>query len=82
MRFKQRLNDLVMDSYKFITYNGAKTLHINDSYGIKEGLSANFIVLDAENYYEALIKDAAVLYSYRKGRKIVENTPSKKQLLV
>lgn len=72
----------IMDSYKFITYNGAKTLHINDSYGIKEGLSANFIVLDAENYYEALIKDAAVLYSYRKGNKIVENTPSKKQLLV
>ena len=72
----------IMDSYKFITYNGAKTLHINDSYGIKEGLSANFIVLDAENYYEALIKDAAVLYSYRKGNKIVENTPSKKQLLL
>lgn len=72
----------IMDSYKFITYNGAKTLHINDSYGIKEGLSANFIVLDAENYYEALIKDAAVLYSFRKGNRIVENTPSKKQLLV
>lgn len=72
----------IMDSYKFITYNGAKTLHINDSYGIKEGLSANFIVLDAENYYEALIKDAAVLYSFKKGNRIVENTPSKKQLLV
>ena len=72
----------IMDSYKFITTNAARTLHISDSYGIKEGNPANFIVLDAENYYEALIKDASVLYSYRKGRKIVENSPSEKHLLV
>ena len=72
----------IMDSYKFITANAARTLHISDSYGIKEGNPANFIVLDAENYYEALIKDASVLYSYRKGRKIVENSPSEKHLLV
>ena len=72
----------IMDSYKFITTNAARTLHISDSYGIREGNSADFIVLDAENYYEALIKDASVLYSYRKGRKIVENSPSEKHLLV
>ena len=72
----------IMDSYKFITTNAARTLHISDSYGIKEGNPANFIVLDAQNYYEALIKDASVLYSYRKGRKIVENSPFEKHLLV
>ena len=72
----------IMDSYKFITHNAARTLHISVRCGIQEGKPADFIVLDAENYYEALIQDASVLYSYRKGRKIVENTPSKKQLLL
>lgn len=65
----------IMDSYKLITYNAAKTLHISDDYGICEGKPASFIVLDAKNYYEALIRDAAVLYSFNKGRKIAENSP-------
>ena len=70
----------IMDSYKLITYNGAKTLHISDHYGIQQGKPASFIVLDAKNYYEALIKDSLVLYSYKDGRKIVENKPSEEKL--
>ena len=71
----------IMDSYKLITYNGAKSLHISDHYGIEVSKPASFIVLDAKNYYEALIKDSIVLYSYRNGRKIVENKPSETNLL-
>ena len=71
----------IMDSYKLITYNGAKTLHISDHYGIEVSKPASFIVLDAKNYYEALIKDSIVLYSYRNGKKIVENKPSETNLL-
>lgn len=71
----------ILNSYKLITYNAAKTLHISDSYGIEAGKPASFIVLDAGDYYEALIKDAAVLYSYREGRKIVENDPGRKNVL-
>ena len=40
---------------------------------IENSKPARFIVLDAENYCEALIRDSAVLYSFRGGRKIAEN---------
>ena len=66
----------IMDSYKLISTNAARTLHVSERYGIEAGKPASFIVLDAKNYYEALIKDSAVLYSYRNGRKIAENTPA------
>ncbi|MBR6090811.1 MAG: amidohydrolase family protein [Anaerolineaceae bacterium] len=72
----------IMDSYKLITHNAAKTLHVAGNYGIEADKPASFIVLDAENYYEALTKDAVVLYSYKNGRKIAENTPSKKKILI
>ena len=71
----------IMNSYKLISHNAAKTLHICDHYGIEVSKPASFIVLDADNYYDALIKDAVVLYSYRNGRKIAENTPSEKKVL-
>ena len=71
----------IMDSYKFITTNAAKTLHISDSYGIEEGKPANFIVLNASNYYEALNKDAILLYSYRNGKKIIERSVSETKIL-
>ncbi|MNP33969.1 Cytosine deaminase [compost metagenome] len=41
-------------------------------YGIEEGKPANFIVLEAENEYETICKQAAILYSFRGGRKIAE----------
>ena len=71
----------IMDSYKLITLNAAKTLHISDRYGIEVNKPASFIVLDAKNYYEALTKDAVVLSSYRNGKKIAENTPSERTIL-
>lgn len=71
----------IMDSYKLITYNAAKTLHISDHYGIEKGKPASFIVLDAENYYEALSRNSVVLCSYRNGRKIAENTPPEKKIV-
>ena len=71
----------IMDSYKLITHNAAKTLHITDRYGIEVNKPASFIIMDAENYYEALTKDAAVLASYKNGRKIAGNTPSVRNLM-
>ena len=66
----------IMDSYKLITHNAARTLHISDRYGIEVNKPANFIVLDAPNYYEALTRDSVVLFSYKNGEKIAENSPS------
>ena len=72
----------IMDSWKLIGQNAAKTLHIADHYGIETGKPASFIVLDAKNYYEALIKDSKVLYSFKNGKKIVENTPAHTHVLI
>ena len=72
----------ILNSYRLITYNAAKTLHVSDRYGIETGRPASFIVLDAKDYYEALIKDSAVLYSYKNGRKIAENSASQGKLYI
>ena len=71
----------IMNSYQLICGNAARTLHISDHYGISAGKPANFIVLDAENYYEALTRDAAVLCSYRNGKKIAERMPAEGKVL-
>lgn len=71
----------IMNSYKFITSNAAKTLHLGDKYGIEEGRPASFIVLDAENYYDALNTNAVVLKSYKNGKKIAESLPEQKKVL-
>ncbi len=66
----------IMNSYRFITQNAARTLHITDHYGIEQGKPANFIVMDAENYYDALNRNASVLYSFRNGTIIAQTTPA------
>jgi len=66
----------IVNSIDLITKNSAKTLHIEDGYGIEVGKPANFIVLSAENEYEAIRKQATVRYSVRKGKVIAETKPS------
>ncbi|MCM3585872.1 cytosine deaminase [Mesobacillus maritimus] len=65
----------IVRSFDLITDNSAKTLHIEDRYGIEVGKTANLIVLDAENEYEAIRKQAAVRYSIRNGQIIAETKP-------
>ena len=72
----------IMNAYRLISINGAKTLHISDSYGIEEGKPASFIVLDSKNYYECLNRNAALLTSYRNGKKIVEGRSAETRILV
>lgn len=50
-----------------ITYNGAKTLNVEDQYGIEKGKPANFLVLDANTPFEAVRQRADVLASIRHG---------------
>ena len=70
----------IMNSYKFVTTNAARTLHLGDAYGIREGNDANFIVMDASDYYDALNNYAKVLASYRKGAVIAETVPAKTEV--
>lgn len=65
----------IMDSYRFVTYNGAATLHIApEDYGIAIGKPANGIVLNAPDFYHALNENAETLYSIRNGKVIVQTT--------
>ena len=71
----------IMNSYRFITTNAARTLHLGERYGIVEGRPANFIVLDAENYYDAMNRNSTVLRSVRAGNTIAESKPSETSVL-
>lgn len=67
----------IVNSFDLITTNSAKTLNIDEKYGIEEGKPANLIILDAENEYEAIRRQAAVKYSIRNGKIIAETKPSR-----
>ncbi|TCN23976.1 cytosine deaminase [Mesobacillus foraminis] len=68
--------DQIVNSVDLITSNSAKTLNIQDHYGIEEGKPANMIILSAKNEYEAIRKQASVRYSIRNGKVIAETKPS------
>jgi cytosine deaminase len=72
----------IMESYKFITENAARTLNLGESYGIKAGNAANFIIMDADNWYDALNRDAVMLRSYRGGKLIAKNEPGRGEVLL
>ncbi|SMO40338.1 cytosine deaminase [Saccharicrinis carchari] len=57
----------VKTNFDLITYNGARCLNIQDSYGLDVGKQANFIVLNESSVYEAIRKRVDVLASVRNG---------------
>lgn len=71
----------IMDSYKLISTNAAKTLHLGDRYGVEAGRPASFIVLDADNFYNALNQKSEVLYSFKNGRLLAKASPAVREVL-
>lgn len=57
----------LLNSYKIITYNGAKTLNLGEKYKILKGNDANLILLDAPDFLTALRNKSKVVSSMRKG---------------
>ncbi|TGE71667.1 cytosine deaminase [Weissella confusa] len=66
----------IMNSYRFITKNGARTMHVQDSYGIEVGKPANFLIFNATNWFDALNERAEMLYSIHNGEVVVETKPA------
>lgn len=58
-----------------ITVNGAKTMHLQDSYGIEEGKPANFVVINAKSEFEAICERAGILASVRNGEFLLQKEP-------
>ena len=71
----------IMNSIDLITTNSAKTMHIEDNYGIKVGNDANMVVLDGPDAYEVIRKQASVTHSIRKGKVIAKTQPSKTSVM-
>jgi len=74
--------DQIVNSIDLITKNSAKTLHIEDNYGIEVGKPANLIILNAENEYDVIRKQAEVLYSIRKGKVLAKTEPKHTEIYV
>lgn len=72
----------IMNSYQLITHNGAKTLHLEDNYGIAVGKRADFIILECKNFYQALNEKSSILYSVKNGKIIYQETPAIKQIFM
>lgn len=59
----------------FVTDNGAKAMSLGDRYGIAVGRPANVVILDAENDYEVLRRQAKARISIRNGNVIMRRIP-------
>lgn len=70
----------LQDAFNYVTYNGAKTMHISDQYGIEVGKPANCILLNAADFYNALNKHAEVLYNIRHGKILAATKPAETKI--
>jgi cytosine deaminase len=66
----------INDVLDLITTNAARTLRIQDRYGIEEGKPADFLVLDAPSAFEALRLVPARLHVFKAGREVAHTTPA------
>lgn len=72
--------DEINKALDLITYNSANILRVNEQYGIEEGKPANFIVIDAQDAYEAVRERAEVITSVRNGEYIFKRAPRKNDM--
>ena len=61
--------------YDMVTGNGAKTLHLEEDYGIEVGKPANLIVLDADDRTDAIRRRAIVRFVISQGKLLAETQP-------
>lgn len=71
----------IKESFKFVTSNSARTMNMEEQYGIEPGKAANFIILNAEDEYEVIRKQAEILASYRNGKLIAETRPKQTSVM-
>jgi cytosine/creatinine deaminase len=61
--------------FDMVTHFGARTLNLQDQYGIEVGKPANLIVLAAQSPYEAILKRATVTTVISMGNILATTTP-------
>ncbi|AEV94395.1 cytosine deaminase [Pediococcus claussenii] len=70
----------ILDSYQFVTNNAAKTLNIEDHYGIEVGKPASCLIFNASNFYDELNERKELLYSIHNGKILVQTEPQVKKI--
>ncbi|KRM05219.1 cytosine deaminase [Liquorilactobacillus ghanensis DSM 18630] len=70
----------LQQSFNYITYNAAKTLNIQDHYGIELGKPGNCILLNGTDFYQVLNQHAEVLYNIRNGKILAKTIPAKTEI--
>lgn len=61
-----------------ITINSAKTMHIEDEYGIEVGKPADIVILDASTEFDAIRLMSECLYVIRRGNIVSKAEPAKR----
>lgn len=70
----------INDSLKLISCHSARTLNVQDRYGIEIGKPANLLILPADNGFDAVRRQVPVRYSIRHGKVIAETRPAQTSL--
>lgn len=63
-------------SLDLISTHSARTMNLQDHYGLDEGKPGNLIILPAENDFDALRRQVPVRYSVRHGKILAQTTPA------
>jgi cytosine/creatinine deaminase len=68
--------DEMRSVFHMVTDAGARTLHVEDSYGIEVGKPADLVVLDAQDELDALRRQSVARIVLSKGKVIARTTPA------
>ncbi|QNB47250.1 cytosine deaminase [Thermanaerosceptrum fracticalcis] len=72
--------DQIYQLYDMITDNSAKTLNIQEKYGIEAGKPADMIVLNASDEMDAIRLMSECLYVIKNGRIVASTQPAKSEV--
>ncbi|WP_318432720.1 cytosine deaminase [Photobacterium leiognathi] len=70
----------INQSLDLISKNSARTLNIQDNYGIEIGKPGSLLVLPADNGFDAVRRQVPVQYSVRHGKVIAQTQPAVTQI--
>ncbi|MFB2699303.1 cytosine deaminase [Aeromonas veronii] len=72
----------INDGLKLISCHSARTLNVQDRYGIEVGKPANLLILPAENGFDAVRRQVSVRYSIRHGKVIAQTRPAQTEIVL
>ncbi|MGY3913278.1 cytosine deaminase [Aeromonas piscicola] len=72
----------INDGLKLISSHSARTLNVQDRYGIEVGKPANLLILLADSGFDAVRRQVPVRYSIRHGKVIAQTRPAQTEIVL